>query len=322
MPVQITRQVVSRLATLVLSLLVASLAIFVALNALPGDATSAILGTNADPGSVAQLRSRLGLDRPLGQRYLSWLGGLLRGDFGRSLVSGDSVSSLILARLGVTASLVALGTLLSVAIALPLGMYAAVHRRRGRGFVASTLSQLGMAVPAFVAGIVLVLVFAVRLRWLPAGGYVGIQDDAAGWLRHLVLPSLSLALVNGSLLARYVRSAFVEVLAEDWFRTARSVGWRLWPALWRHGIRNAATSLVTVVGLQLATVFVGAVVIEQVFAMPGLGTLLLDQVTKRDLVVVQAIVMLLVAVVLVVNALVDLAHLALDPRLRGRRELR
>ena len=318
----VVRQILTRLSALVLSLLVASLLIFVALNALPGDATSAILGTNADPVAVAQLRARLGLDRPLLVRYVSWLAGLLRGDLGTSLVSGDAVSSLILPRLGVTVSLVAIATVLSVAIALPLGMYAAVHRRRARGFVAATVSQLGMAVPAFVAGIVLVLVFAVRLQWLPAGGYVDIQRDPLQWLRHLVLPSLSLALVNGSLLARYVRSAFVEVLAEDWFRTARSVGWRLWPALWRHGVRNAATSLVTVVGLQLATVFVGAVVVEQVFAIPGLGTLLLDQVTKRDLVVVQDIVMLLVAVVLVIEALVELAYLALDPRLRGRREAR
>ncbi|HEX2857586.1 MAG TPA: ABC transporter permease [Propionibacteriaceae bacterium] len=318
----VVRQILTRLSALVLSLLVASLLIFVALNALPGDATSAILGTNADPVAVAQLRARLGLDRPLLVRYVSWLAGLLRGHLGTSLVSGDAVSSLILPRLGVTVSLVAFATVLSVAIALPLGMYAAVHRRRARGFVAATVSQLGMAVPAFVAGIVLVLVFAVRLQWLPAGGYVDIQRDPLQWLRHLVLPSLSLALVNGSLLARYVRSAFVEVLAEDWFRTARSVGWRLWPALWRHGVRNAATSLVTVVGLQLATVFVGAVVVEQVFAIPGLGTLLLDQVTKRDLVVVQDIVMLLVAVVLVIEALVELAYLALDPRLRGRREAR
>ncbi|HET9127535.1 MAG TPA: ABC transporter permease [Propionibacteriaceae bacterium] len=318
----VVRQILTRLSALVLSLLVASLLIFVALNALPGDATSAILGTNADPVAVAQLRARLGLDRPLLVRYVSWLAGLLRGDLGTSLVSGDAVSSLILPRLGVTVSLVAIATVLSVAIALPLGMYAAVHRRRARGFVAATVSQLGMAVPAFVAGIVLVLVFAVRLQWLPAGGYVDIQRDPLQWLRHLVLPSLSLALVNGSLLARYVRSAFVEVLAEDWFRTARSVGWRLWPALWRHGVRNAATSLVTVVGLQLATVFVGAVVVEQVFAIPGLGTLLLDQVTKRDLVVVQDIVMLLVGVVLVIEALVELAYVALDPRLRGRREAR
>ncbi len=318
----ITRKVVSRLATLAVSLLVSSVAIFVALNALPGDATAAILGTNADPAAVAALRSHLGLDRPLGLRYLSWLRGLVTGHLGTSLVSGDPVAALIAPRLGVTVSLVVVGMALSVVVAMPLGMYAAVHRRRARGFVASTLSQLGMAVPVFVAGIVLVLVFAVWLRWLPAGGYTDIQRDPLGWLRHLVLPALSLALVNGSLMARYVRSAFVEVLAEDWFQTARAVGWRLWPALWRHGVRNAATSLVTVFGLQLATVFVGAVVIEQVFSIPGLGSLLLDEVGKRDLVVVQDIVMLLVALVLIINSLVDLAYLALDPRLRARRGLR
>ncbi len=318
----ITRQILGRLTTLVASLLVASAGIFVALNALPGDATAAILGTNADPAAISQLRAHLGLDRPLWARYLSWLHGLVTGNLGTSLLSGDPVASLIWPRFGVTLSLVTLGMVLSVVVAMPLGMYAAVHRRRARGFIAATLSQLGMAVPAFVAGIVLVLVFAVYLRWLPAGGYTDLQRDPLEWFRHLILPSVSLALVNGSLLARYVRAAFVEVLTEDWFRTARAIGWRLWPALWRHGVRNAATSLITVLGLQLATVFVGAVVIEQVFAMPGLGSLLLDEVGKRDLVVVQAVVMLMVALVLIVNALVDVGYLALDPRLRGRREMR
>lgn len=305
-----------RLLVLLATLLVASMLVFGLLNLLPGDAAGAIAGTNATPDQLAQIRHALGLDRPLPLRYLSWLGNLLRGDLGVSAVSGDPVTALIAPRLGVTLSLVALGMALAVLLALPLGMYAAVHRRRVRGLVVSTLTQLGMAVPAFLAGIVLTLVFAVRLHWLPSSGYTDIQVNPAQWLRHLVLPALSLALVNGALFARYVRAAFVDVLHDDWFRTARSVGWRLWPALLRHGLRNAALSLVTVFGLQLATVFVGAVVVEQVFALPGLGSLLLDEVTRRDLVVVQAIVMLLVGIVLVVNALVDLAYLWLDPRLR------
>lgn len=314
----LAKQLLSRLATLVASLLVASLVVFLLLNALPGDVSASILGTNADPAAVAELRARMGLNRPVLARYLSWLWALLHGNLGNSLLTGDSVTSLIAPRLGVTVSLVVVGMVLSVVIAVPLGIYAAVHRRHVRGLTASALSQVGMAVPAFLAGILLVLLFAVRLRWLPASGYTDIQVDPLEWARHLVLPALSLALVNGALLARYVRSAFVEVLQEDWFRTARSVGWRTWPAIWRHGLRNAATSLMTVFGLQLATVFVGAVVIEQVFALPGLGSMLLDEVSQRDLVVVQAIVMLMVGIVLAVNALVDAAALVLDPRLRQR----
>lgn len=319
---RVLRLIGVRLLVLVATLLAASAVIFGALNLLPGDAAGAIAGINASPADLERVRHSLGLDQPVPERYLRWLGALLTGHLGTSAVSGDPVASLIAPRLGVTLSLVIVGMLLSVLIALPLGMYAAVNRRRARGFVVSTLTQLGMAVPAFLAGIVLVLVFAVKLGWLPSSGYTDIQKNPADWARHLVLPAVSLALVNGALMARYVRSAFVEVLHEDWFRTSRAVGWTLWRALFRHGLRNAALSLVTVFGLQLATVFVGAVVIEQVFALPGLGTLLLDQVGKRDIVVVQAIVMLLVAIVLVVNALVDLAYLALDPRLRqtGRRE--
>ncbi len=312
----VTLQLLRRLATLVVSLLGSSLAVFLLLNALPGDVTAAILGTNADPAAIAQLRERMGLDEPVLVRYLQWLVGLLHGDLGHSLLTGDPVASLVGPRFGVTLSLVVVGMTLSVLIAVPLGMVAAVYRRDTRGFLASTLGQVGMAVPAFLAGILLVLLFAVKLRWLPASGYVDIQRSPLEWARHLVLPSLSLALVNAALLSRYVRSSFIEVLEEDWFRTARSVGWRLWPALWRHGVRNAATSFLTVLGLQLATVFVGAVVIEQVFALPGLGTLLLDEVAKRDLVVVQAVVMLMVGVVLTVNAIVDALALVLDPRLR------
>lgn len=312
-------RVARRLLVLLATLLVASILVFVLLNLLPGDAAGAIAGTSATPDQVAQVRASLGLDRPLPMRYLTWLTHALRGDLGVSAVSGDPVVSLITPRLGVTLSLVALGMSLAVLLSLPLGMYAAVQRRHLRGSLVSTLTQVGMAVPAFLAGIMLTLVFAVRLHWLPSSGYTDIQADPLDWLRHLVLPACSLALVNGALFARYVRAAFIDVLHDDWFRTARSVGWRMWPALLRHGLRNAAPSLVTVFGLQLATVFVGAVVIEQVFALPGLGSLLLDEVTRRDLVVVQAIVMLLVGIVLVVNTLVDLAGPWLDPRLRTGR---
>jgi peptide/nickel transport system permease protein len=213
--------------------------------------------------------------------------------------------------------------LIAPLVALPLGMVAAMKRRSWQGIAASTVSQIGLSVPAFYAGILLVVLFAVTLRWLPANGYTELVDSAGGWrvgswLQHLVLPVTSLVIVQASVLTRYVRSAFVEVTSEDYFRTARAVGWTRWLALWRHGVRNAAISVVTVIGLQLATMLVGAIVVEQVFHLPGLGTALLSAVANRDLVVVQGIVMLLVFAVLVINLLTDLSYLLIDPRLRSR----
>ncbi|GAA1398090.1 ABC transporter permease [Luteococcus peritonei] len=311
------RLVVSRLTTFVVSLLVASAIIFALVNLLPGDVATAILGDQADADSLEALRGQLGLDRPVWIRYLEWLGGLLTGDLGTTAHSGRSIAELIAPRLGLTMWLVVLGMLLAMLVAFPLGMFAAVARRRWSGFVASALSQVGMAVPAFLAGIVLVVVFAVKLHWLPANGYTPLSRGVGDWARHLVLPVVSIALVQASVLSRYVRSAFIEVLEEDWFRTARSVGWTTRAAMVRHGLRNAALSVVTVLGLQLSTLFVGAIVVESVFALPGLGRQLLEAVEQRELVLVQYIVMILVALVLVINALVDLAYLLIDPRLRS-----
>ena len=315
------RTVAIRLLVFAASLLVASVAIFLVVNALPGDVATAILGFGADPASVAQLRLRLGLDRPLLVRYLSWAGGVLHGDLGRSYLTNEPVSALVAPRIAVTAWLVVISMLLAPVVALPLGMLAAMKRRTWQGVAASALSQVGLSIPAFYAGILLVVVFAVGLHWLPANGYVDLVSGGtwhpAQFVQHLVLPVASLVIVQASVLTRYVRSAFVEVLSEDYFRTARAVGWTRWRALWRHGVRNAAISVVTVVGLQLATLLVGAIVVEQVFRIPGLGTALLSAVSNRDLIVVQGIVMVLVFAVLVINLLTDLSYLLIDPRLRG-----
>lgn len=311
-----------RIVIFAMSLAVASLLIFVICAALPGDIAQVILGQSATPEALADLRRSLGLDRPFLVRYLDWVTSMLTGDFGTSYLNRLSVSSQIVGRLGVTGWLVGFAMLLAVLIAIPVGLLAAVRSRRLSGLVVSGLSQLGLAIPAFWAGILLVLVFAVKLRWLPANGYVRLLDDPAEWAAHLVLPVVSLAVVQASVLVRYVRSAIIDVSREDYIRTARAAGWTRMRALLRHGVRNASLSIVTVVGLQLATLFVGAIVIEQVFALPGLGQLLLDAVGKRDLVVVQGTVMVLAFAVLVINALVDLSYLALDPRLRaggGRR---
>nr|WP_269779112.1 ABC transporter permease [Propioniciclava soli] len=305
-----------RLGVFALGLVVASVVIFAITQALPGDIARVLLGDGASADQVAARRAQLGLDRPLPEQYLAWVGGMVRGDFGQSWLSGLPVRDLIGPRVGVTAWLAGLGLLLAAAIALPLGALAALKRRRWPGFLTSALAQVGMAVPAFWAGILLVVVFAIGLRWLPANGYVPLRSDPLEWASHLVLPVVSLGLVQAAVLIRYVRSAFLEVLGEDHFRTARSIGWTPWRALARHGLRNAAVSLVTVIGLQLASVLVGAIVIERVFVLPGLGSLLLTSVISNDLVVVRGIVMLLVLAVLLINALVDISYVFIDPRLR------
>lgn len=316
------RQIAGRLGALVLSVWVASVIVFVLTDVLPGNVAQVMLGDSADPAAVAELSQRLGLDRPAPARYLSWISGLLRGDPGTSVFTGDSVAALIAPRLAVTVWLVGLGMTASVLVAVPLGMWAALRRRHLDGFLVNALSQLGMAIPAFLAGIVAVIVFAVTLGWLPANGYTALRTDPWEWARHLVLPVASVSLVQAAVLTRYARSAFIEVSGEDHLRTARSIGWPRLAAMTRHGLRAAALSLVTVIGLQLTTLFVGAIVIERVFVLPGLGSLLVDSVASRDLVVVRGVVMVLVALVLVVTTVVEISYLLLDPRLRNTRSSR
>lgn len=312
--------VLVRLVTFVASLAVATLVIFWITNALPGDIAQTMLGMNATPDEVARLRAELGLDRVWFVRYGEWISGLARGDFGASLRDGSPVAPQIADKFAVTGWLTLFGMFWAMVLAVPLGVFAAVKRRRWTGFAASAISQIGLSIPAFWLGILLVLLFAVRWRLLPANGYVPLATDASAWAQHLVLPVAALAIVQASVLSRYVRSAIIEVLDEDYFRTARSIGWSRTGALLRHGTRNVALSVITVLGLQLATLLVGAIIIEQVFALPGLGSLLLNAVSQRDLVLVQGIVFVLVCSVLVLNLIIDMAYLAIDPRLRrGRR---
>ncbi len=310
------RSIGARLAVFALSLLGASILIFLVCQALPGDPARVLLGDGASAADVAAKAHELGTDRPGVVRYLTWLGGMLHGDFGISYVSSVPVSSLIGPRLPVTGWLALFSLLLAIVIAVPLGMLAALRRRQWQGFAVSGAAQVGMAIPAFWAGILLSILFGVVWHVLPPNGYVPLMSDPLGWAAHLVLPVLALALVQSAVLIRYVRSAFIEVLSEDYYRTARAVGWRRAPALLRHGLRNASLTLVTVVGLQLAAILVGAIVVEQVFVLPGLGSLLLTAVAQKDLMVIQAVVMLLVLAVLVINALVEVAYVLIDPRLR------
>ncbi len=249
-------------------------------------------------------------------QYLDWAGGLVRFDPGISYVSQAEIGPQIADRLQVSLILVLAGMLVAVLLALPLGTFMAVRHRRPSGVVMSALAQVGVAVPAFLTGILLITVFAVELGWLPANGWVVPATDPIGFLAHLLLPALSLGMVQGAVLTRYVRSAVLDVLREDYLRTAQAKGLRPMAALVRHGIRNAAVPVVTVLGLQLATLLIGAIVVERVFVIPGLGSLLLQGVGTRDLLLVQDVVMVLVVAVLLINFVVDVLYVVIDPRLR------
>lgn len=305
-----------RALVLTASVLVASVLVFGFMRVLPGDPARIALGINASESAVAQLREQFGLERPVLVQYLDWVRGLVTLDPGVEFISRAAIGPQIADRLQVTLWLVAASMVLAVLVAVPVGTWMAVRHRHADGVVVSALSQVGVAVPAFLAGILLISVFAVRLGWFPSGGWVVPAQDPLGFAQRLTLPAVSLALVQAAVLARYVRSAVLDVLREDYLRTARAKGLRPLPALWRHGLRNAAVPVVTVLGLQLATLFIGAVVIERVFVIPGLGSLLLDSVARRELLTVQAVVMVLVVVVLVINFLVDVLYLLIDPRLK------
>lgn len=291
------------------TLFVASVIIFALMRAVPGNPARVALGVNADEESVAALTHELGLDRPLLTQYWDWLSGLFTGAFGTSLSSGQDITPLVIDRAQVSLILVLAAMALALLGAIPAGIFLA----RRDSTAVSALTQLGIAVPSFLVGILLVAVFAVKLGWLPANGWVVPVSP-----RYLVLPVISLALVQGAMLTRYVRSAVREQLHRDYMRTARSLGASESQALLRHGLRNAALPVLTVAGLQLTTLVIGAVVIESVFVIPGLGSMLLDAVAVRDLTTVQTLVMLLVAFTLTVNLFTDVAYRVIDPRIGAR----
>ncbi len=308
--------VVRRLGILLLSLLVASILVFVVLSVLPGDLARAILGTQATPEALARLRTDLGLDAPAWLRYLRWVAGLLHGDLGRSPLSGISVSSEIGGRAVVSVPLALLAMSFALLIAVPLGMLAAIHHQKIADTLISAASQLGFSLPAFWAGILLITLFSVKLRWLPAGGFVRWEEDPLAALRSLLLPAFALAVVQGAILTRYVRSAVLDVMGEDYIRTAMAKGLTRTQALVRHGLRNAAIPVVTVLGLQLTFLLAGAIVIENVFYLPGVGRMLFQAIGNRDLTLVQSTVMVITSAVLLVNFVVELSYGWIDPRVK------
>jgi peptide/nickel transport system permease protein len=308
-----------RAAAFALTLAVASLAVFAVLELLPGNAAEVMLGTGATPESVAALERELGLDRPALARYAAWVGGWLGGESAVSLAYGVPVAELVAQRLRVTVPLALLAMALTVAAGIGLGVYAAARHRRAGDAGVMVLAQAGLAVPNLWLGILLVLLFAVQLQWVSAGGFPGWTADEGGGpgpaLRALLLPALALAAVQAAVLARVVRGAVLEVMHEDFVRTARAKGLSRRAVLMRHVLRNAMVPVVTVMGLQLANLLAGTIVVENVFVLPGLGRLLFQALANRDLVVVRDVVLLLAAAVVAINFVVDLLYAAIDPRL-------
>lgn len=298
------------------TLFLASVVIFALLRLVPGDPAQVALGVDATPEAVAATRERFGLDRPLLVQYGEWMGGLLTGRFGESFVSGQDMSAIILDRTNVTLWLVIPSVVLALLVATVLGTWAALRRGQLDGFLITVGSQLLMAIPGLLAGVLLVLLFSLALGWLPPSGWVVPNDAFGPFLARLVLPVLALTAVQAAILTRYVRSAVLDVSGADFLREARAKGLSRSEAMVRHGLRNAAVPVLTITGVQLSSLLVGAVVIESVFDIPGVGSLLVEAVGRRDMVTIQGIVMVLVAFTVLVNLAVDLIQALVDPRLR------
>jgi peptide/nickel transport system permease protein len=312
------RYALKRLASLAISLAVASLVIFLVTEVAPGDPAAYMLGINAQEDTLAALRAELGLDQPKLVRYFAWVGGMLTGDFGTSYTYRTAVSGMVLDRLQVSLPLALYALVLSTLIAFPAGIYAASRRGKAGDLAVMGATQLGVAVPNFWFAMMMVLVFAINLRWFSAGGFAGWDKGTFAALKSLTLPAISLALPQAAILARVMRSALIDTLGEDYIRTARAKGLSRRQALWRHALRNALIPVLTIIGLQFSFLLAGGIIIEQVFFLPGLGRLVFQAISSRDLIVVESVVMLLGFAVIIVNFLVDLAYAAVDPRLRSR----
>ena len=312
------RYSLKRLFSLGISLVVASLVIFAVIEIAPGDPAGFMLGLNAQPDTVAALRAELGLDVPKTQRYLDWVGGMLTGDFGISYTYRVPVGQMIADRMWVSLPLALLALTLSTLIAIPVGLYAANRRGEGGDIAVMGLTQLGIAVPNFWFAMIWGVIFAINLRWFSGGGVPGWDAGLFIGLKALTLPAVALALPQAAILSRVMRSALIDILSEDYIRTARAKGLSRRQTLWRHALRNALIPVLTIMGLQFSFLLAGAIIIEQVFFLPGLGRLVFQSISQRDLIVVESVVMLLVFAVIVVNFAVDLAYAAVDPRLRSR----
>ena len=309
-----------RFATLIATLVGTSAVVFLVLEILPGNAAQTLLGPDAAPEAVAALATKLGLDQPAWQRYLHWVGGLLTGDLGESYAYSTPVLDLVLERLALTVPLALLAMALATVLALSAGVYAASRHNRLGDVGVMGLAQIGIAIPNFWFAILLILLFSVKLQWFSAGGFDGWGEGVGGILdgvKSLLLPALSLAVVQAAILARITRSAVLEVMREDFVRTARAKGVSQRAVLWLHVLRNALIPVITVMGMQFSELLAGTIVVENVFYLPGLGRLIFQAISNRDLVVVRNCVMLLAAFVVIVNFVVDVLYAVIDPRIKA-----
>ena len=306
----------TRLLTLVTSLIISSFVIFILIEGVPGDTASFMLGINATDETIYALREELGLNYNFFNRYLNWSVGMLSGDFGVSYTYRVPVQELILERLKVSLPLALLSLSLSILLAFPAGIIAALFQGKKIDYSIMTVSQFGIAIPNFWFAMVLVIIFSINLRWFPAGGFYGWETGLLMGLKSLTLPAISLALPQASILSRVIRSSILNTLTEDYIRTARAKGLSLRQVISKHAFRNALIPVLTILGLQFSFLLAGAIIIENVFFLPGLGRLIFQAITQRDLIVVESVVMLLVFSVIMVNFFVDLLYLVVDPRLR------
>ncbi len=306
-----------RFITLIATLVGTSVVVFLVLEILPGNAAQILMGPDASPEAVEALALKLGLNQPAFERYWHWVSGMLQGDLGLSYAYSTPVSEIVLERLTLTVPLALMAMVLTTVIALSVGIFAASRHNRLGDIGPMALAQAGIAIPNFWFAILLILLFSVHLKWFSAGGFPGWDDDPLEAFKSLMLPAVSLAVVQAAILSRITRSAVLEVLREDFVRTARAKGLSQRATLWGHVLRNAMIPVITVMGLQFAELLAGTIVVENVFYLPGLGRLIFQSISNRDLIVVRNCVMLLATMVVVVNFVVDLLYAAIDPRVKA-----
>jgi peptide/nickel transport system permease protein len=305
-----------RMITLVVQLFFVAVLVFLMLRLVPGDPARGILGETATEEQVAQMRGKLGIDRPLIEQFVDWFGGVIRFDFGESIISGRSVSGDIADRIANSLELIALSVILSLLIAIPLGTIAAIRANKVTDLALSSFAMLGLSLPSFVIGTLFVLVFGLKLGWIPQSRFVGWGDDPMAHMKLLILPSLTLAIGNAAVILRMTRSSMLEVLRQDYVRTARAKGVAENRVIRRHALRNAINPVISIVGLEVATLLGGMVIVEQIFNWPGLSSLLMSGVLSRDYPVVQGVVLIIATVTIVINVIVDILYAVLDPRIR------
>jgi peptide/nickel transport system permease protein len=310
-----TRYLIQRLFTTIIVVFGITFVVFSIIQLVPGDPARVVLGVAASEENVMALRERLGLNRPVWEQYVTWLGGLVQGDLGNSLVTGQSVTKQILHRLPATLILAAAGLFIGLLIGLPAGILSAIKPHSPLDITASVLSQIGVSIPDFWLGILLVLLFSLTLGWLPSQGYTPFSEDPAGWFLHLLLPALTVGIISGSIQTRFNRSAMLEVLHQDYVRTARAKGLTEAVVINKHVLRNALIPIITILGLQLTSLLSAVVVVEVVFSWPGLGRLTLDAVLDRDYPLLQGAVFTIALLLALVNLATDLLYAFIDPRI-------